>query len=128
MILASGIVFLDSSVVNVALPAIDRGLGAGLSGLQWVVDGYLLTLAAFLILGGSLGDLYGRRRVMTAGLAGFGITSIACGLSPTTIWLIVARMMQGATGALLVPGSLATLRAIYSEEEARGQAIGRWSG
>lgn len=127
-ILASGIVFLDSSVVNVALPAIDRELEAGLSGLQWVVDGYILTLGAFLILGGSLGDRYGRRRAMMFGLAGFGATSIACGLAQSVPWLIAARMLQGMSGALLVPGSLAILRAVFAEGEQRGQAIGTWSG
>ena len=127
-ILASGIVFLDSTVVNVALPAIDRQLDAGLSGLQWIVDGYVLTLAALLILGGSLGDRYGRRRMMIAGLVGFGAASAACGLAPSISWLIGARMLQGVAGALLVPGSLALLRAMFSEGEARGEAIGHWSG
>jgi EmrB/QacA subfamily drug resistance transporter len=127
-ILATGIVFLDSSVVNVALPAIDRQLDAGLSGLQWIVDGYVLTLAALLILGGSLGDRYGRRRMMLVGLIGFGIASVACGLAPSVGWLIAARMLQGVAGALLVPGSLALLRATFAEGEARGEAIGNWSG
>jgi EmrB/QacA subfamily drug resistance transporter len=127
-ILATGIVFLDSTVVNVALPAIDRQLDAGLSGLQWIVDGYILTLAALLILGGSLGDRYGRRRMMLAGLLGFGAASVACGLAPSISWLIGARMLQGVAGALLVPGSLALLRACFSEGEARGWAIGHWSG
>jgi EmrB/QacA subfamily drug resistance transporter len=127
-ILATGIVFLDSSVVNVALPAIDSQLDAGLSGLQWIVDGYVLTLAALLILGGSLGDRYGRRRIMIVGLVGFGGASIACGLAPSISWLIGARMLQGVAGALLVPGSLALLRANFQEGEARGQAIGYWSG
>ncbi|MEJ2208619.1 MAG: MFS transporter [Anaerolineae bacterium] len=127
-ILASGIVFLDSTVVNVALPSIDRQLNTGLSGLQWIVDGYVLTLAALLILGGSLGDRYGRRRVMTIGLILFGIASMVCGLAPSTSWLIVARLLQGVGGALLVPGSLALLRATYPEGEERGRAIGLWSG
>jgi EmrB/QacA subfamily drug resistance transporter len=128
MILASGIVFLDSTVVNVALPSIDKQLDAGLSGLQWIVDGYVLTLAALLILGGSLGDQYGRRRVMLVGLIGFGATSIACGLAPSVLWLIGARVLQGVTAALLVPGSLAIIRAVYTEREERGKAIGTWSG
>jgi EmrB/QacA subfamily drug resistance transporter len=127
-ILASGIVFLDSSVVNVALPAIDRQLNTGLSGLQWIVDGYVLTLAAFLILGGSLGDRYGRRKMMMFGLAGFAAASIASGLAPTLTFLIAARLLQGCAGALLVPGSLALLRSNYSDPEQRGQAIGQWSG
>ena len=127
-ILATGIVFLDSTVVNVALPTIDRQLDAGLSGLQWIVDGYVLTLAALLILGGSLGDRYGRRRMMLLGLVGFGAASVACGLAPSISWLIGARLVQGIAGALLVPGSLALLRATFDEGEARGRAIGHWSG
>jgi len=128
MILASGIVFLDGSVVNVALPAIDRSLGAGLSGLQWIVNGYTLTLAAFLILGGSLGDHYGRSRIMLIGLLGFGLASILCGVAPQTGGLIGARLAQGLAGALVVPGSLAILTAIHSDKEERGRAIGAWSG
>lgn len=128
MILCSGIVFLQSTVINVALPSMGRALGAGLSGLQWVVDGYLLTLAALLILGGSLGDRYGRRRMMIVGLIGFGVTSIASGVAPTTSWLIGARFLQGIAGALLVPGSLAIIRAVYTDREARGEAVGQWSG
>ncbi len=128
MILCSGIVFLQSTVINVALPSLGRDLDTGLSGLQWIVDGYILTLSALLILGGSLGDRYGRRRVMTIGLVGFGATSIACGLAPTTGWLIGARILQGVAGALLVPGSLAIVRDVYTDREARGEAIGQWSG
>ena len=128
MILASGIVFLDGSVVNVALPAIDRNLGAGLTGLQWIVNGYTLTLSAFLILGGSLGDHYGRARVMLLGLVGFGVASVACGLAPQTGGLIGARLVQGLAGALVVPGSLAILTAVYTDDEERGRAIGAWSG
>ncbi len=128
MILCSGIVFLQSTVINVALPALGRDLDTGLSGLQWVVDGYSLTLAALLILGGSLGDRFGRRRVMTIGLSGFGATSVACGLAPTTSWLVGARVLQGVAGALLVPGSLAMIRAVYTERASRGEAIGQWAG
>jgi len=128
MILCSGIVFLQSTVINVALPSIGGQLETGLSGLQWIVDGYILTLSALLILGGSLGDRYGRRRVMTIGLVGFGLTSMACGLAPSTPWLIGARFLQGVAGALLVPGSLAVIRAVYTDREARGEAIGQWSG
>ncbi len=128
MILASGIVFLDGTVVGVALPAIDRDLGAGLAGLQWIVNGYALTLAALLILGGSLGDRYGRRRAMLFGLVGFGVASVACGLAPQTGWLVGARLAQGLAGALVVPGSLAILTAVYTGEEERGRAIGAWSG
>jgi EmrB/QacA subfamily drug resistance transporter len=128
MILCSGIVFLQSTVVNVALPSVGRALETGLSGLQWIVDGYVLTLAALLILGGSMGDRYGRRRMMVFGLIGFGITSIGSGLAPTAGWLIGARILQGVAGALLVPGSLAIIRAVYTDREARGEAIGQWSG
>ena len=128
MILCSGIVFLQSTVINVALPSLGRDLEAGLSGLQWIVDGYILTLSALLILGGSLGDRYGRRRVMIVGLVGFGVTSIACGLAPSTRWLIGARVLQGVAGALLVPGSLAIIRDVYTDREVRGEAIGQWSG
>jgi EmrB/QacA subfamily drug resistance transporter len=128
MILCSGIVFLQSTVINVALPSLGKDLNAGLSGLQWIVDGYILTLSALLILGGSLGDRYGRWRLMMVGLLGFGGTSIACGLAPTVGWLIAARVVQGVTGALLVPGSLAIIRDVYTDEEARGEAIGQWSG
>ncbi len=128
MVLASGIVFLDGTVVNVALPAIDRNLHAGLSGLQWIVDGYLVTLAALLIMGGALGDRYGRRRLMVLGLVIFGVASVACGVAPTTSWLIVARMGQGVAGALLVPGALAIITAVYPVGEERGKAIGSWAG
>ncbi|MBA3943505.1 MAG: MFS transporter [Herpetosiphonaceae bacterium] len=128
MVLASGIVFLDGTVVNVALPTIDRNLHAGLSGLQWIVDGYLVTLAALLIVGGALGDRYGRRRLMVVGLSAFGVASVACGLAPATSWLVVARMLQGVAGALLVPGSLAIITAVYPAGEERGKAIGSWAG
>jgi EmrB/QacA subfamily drug resistance transporter len=128
MILAAGTVFLNEAVVNVALPAIARGLDATLADLQWTVDAYTLTLAALLILGGALGDRYGRRRVMLVGLAGYGLFSLAGGLAPSTGWLIAARTLQGMSGALLVPGSLAIIRAVYREPAERGRAIGQWSG
>lgn len=92
------------------------------------IDGYILTLAALLILSDSLGDRYGRRRIMVIGLIGFGITAVTCGLAPTTLWLIAARVLQGMAGALLVPGSLAIIRSVYADPEARGQAIGQWAG
>ena len=128
MILASGIVFLDGTVVNVALPAIDRSLAAGLSGLQWVIDGYALSIAALLLLGGSLGDRYGRRRVMIVGLIGFGVASALCGVALSIGWLIAARIVQGVAGALLVPASLAVITAVFTNAEERGQAIGAWTG
>ncbi|MGI8855043.1 MAG: DHA2 family efflux MFS transporter permease subunit [Thermomicrobiales bacterium] len=127
MILASGVVFLDGSVVNVALPAIGRDLRVGLSGLQWIVDGYALTLAALLIVGGSLGDHYGRKRLLTIGLIGFGVASVACGLAPSSAALIVARMAQGVAGALLVPEGLAIISAVFDDDAERGQAIGAWT-
>jgi EmrB/QacA subfamily drug resistance transporter len=128
MILCSGTVFLTSTVVNVALPTIERALGARLAGLQWIVDGYTLTLAALMMLGGALGDRFGRRRVMLGGTVGFASAALACGLAPSLSWLIGARVLQGAAGALMVPGALAILRAVFPEGEERGRAIGRWSG
>ena len=127
-ILASGSVFLSTSVLNVALPAIDQSLQAGFSGLQWIVDGFLLTLASLLILGGALGDIFGKRRIMLIGLFGFSATSLFCGLAPSTPWLIAGRVLQGIAGALLVPGSLALIRSVYQDKEQRGNAIGAWSG
>jgi EmrB/QacA subfamily drug resistance transporter len=125
-ILGSTIVFLDSTVVNVALPAIQSDLDTGLAGQQWVVEAYMLTLVAFMLVGGSLGDLYGRRRLFMIGLTGFAITSILCALAPTVEFLIGARALQGVAGALLVPGSLAILAATF-EGEARGKAVGLWT-
>lgn len=128
MILASGVVFLDGTAVSVALPTIGRELNAGLSGLQWVVNGYTLTLSALLILGGSLGDHYGRKRLLVIGLVGFGVASVLCGIAPTTEVLIAARMLQGVAGALLVPEGLAILSAVYTDAAERGAAIGAWTG
>ena len=125
-ILGSGIVFLDGSVVNVALPAISQELGAGLAAQQWVVDAYLLTLSSFLLLGGSLGDMFGRRRVFEVGLVGFGITSLLCALAPTSELLIAARALQGLDGALLVPSSLAIITSTFLDHE-RTRAIGTWT-
>jgi EmrB/QacA subfamily drug resistance transporter len=125
-ILGSSIVFLDGTVVNVALPAIQDDLDAGLAGQQWVVEAYLLTLASLLLIGGSLGDLLGRRRVFSAGVAGFGATSILCALAPNDEFLIGARALQGAAGALLVPSTLAIIVATFEESE-RGKAIGSWT-
>ena len=120
-------VFLDSTVVNVALPAIERDLDTDLAGLQWVVTGYLLTLGALLLLGGALGDLRGRRRVFLAGLAVFTTSSILCAAAPTLPVLIAARVLQGVGGAMLVPQSLAIVTAAFRKED-RGAAIGAWSG
>jgi EmrB/QacA subfamily drug resistance transporter len=125
-ILGSTVVFLDSTVVNVALPAIADGLDAGLAGQQWVVEAYMLTLVSLLLVGGSLGDQFGRRRVFVIGLIAFGATSILCAVAPTVELLIAARALQGIAGALLVPGSLAIVAASFSGAE-RGKAVGTWT-
>jgi EmrB/QacA subfamily drug resistance transporter len=126
-VLGSGMAFLDGTVVNVALPAIGRDLHSGLAGLQWTLDAYLLTLGALLLLGGALGDRYGRRRLYIVGLVAFSSASALCGLAPTLGALIAARAVQGVGGALLVPGSLALLSASFAPED-RGRAVGAWSG
>ena len=126
-VLGSGIAFLDGTVVNVALPAIGREFHSGLDGLQWTVDAYLLTLGSVIVLGGSLGDLFGRRRVFVAGLALFALASAACGLAPSALALIAARAVQGVGGALLVPSSLAILTATFDPDD-RSRAVGAWSG
>ena len=113
-ILASFVAFLDSSVVNVALPAISRGLGGGLVTQQWVVDAYLITLGSLILLAGSLSDLFGRKRILAAGLVGFGVASVLCALAPGSTFLIVARALQGVAGALLVPSSLALIISSFS--------------
>jgi EmrB/QacA subfamily drug resistance transporter len=125
-ILGSTVVFLDSTVVNVALPAIGDGLDAGLSGQQWVVESYMLTLVALLLVGGSLGDQFGRRQIYVIGLIAFGATSILCALAPSDEFLIGARALQGIAGALLVPGSLAIVAATFEGAE-RGRAVGTWT-
>jgi EmrB/QacA subfamily drug resistance transporter len=125
-ILGSTIVFVDSTVVNVALPAIRRDLGGGLALQQWVVDAYLLTLGSLILVGGSLGDLFGARRVFSLGVATFGATSLLCAVAADGNMLIVARGLQGAAGALLTPAALATITATFSGEE-RGAAIGSWT-
>lgn len=125
-ILGSTVVFLDSTVVNVALPAIADGLHAGLAGQQWVVEAYMLTLVSLLLVGGSLGDQLGRRRVFAIGLVAFGATSILCAVAPTVEFLVAARALQGIAGALLVPGSLAIVAATF-EGAARGKAVGTWT-
>ncbi len=125
-ILGSGIVFLDGTVVNVALPRIQIALGGGLAAQQWIVNGYLLTLSSLILVGGSLGDLYGERRVFAVGAGGFGVASLACALSPSIGALVAARAVQGIAGALLVPSSLAVIMKTFSESE-RGAAIGSWT-
>jgi EmrB/QacA subfamily drug resistance transporter len=126
-VLGSGMVFLDGTVVNIAIPAIGRDLHAGISGVQWVLDSYLVVLSALLLLGGSLGDRYGRRRVFAIGLIAFTGASVLCGVAPDLGLLIGARALEGAGGALLVPGSLAIISATFEAEDRR-RAIGAWSG
>jgi EmrB/QacA subfamily drug resistance transporter len=125
-ILGSTVVFLDSTVVNVALPAISEGLDVGLAGQQWVVEAYTLALVSLLLVGGSLGDQFGRRKVFVIGLVAFGVTSMLCAVAPTAEFLIGARALQGIAGALLVPGSLAIVASTF-EGEARGKAVGTWT-
>jgi EmrB/QacA subfamily drug resistance transporter len=126
-ILGSSMVFIDSTVVNVALPALQSGLHATLADVQWVMESYALFLATLLLIGGSLGDLYGRREIFAAGVVLFLVASAWCGLAPNIRELIVARGLQGVGGALLVPCSLALISANFPEKE-RGRAIGTWSG
>lgn len=125
-ILASTIAAVDSTAVNVALPAIGRDLGGGFAAQQWISNAYLLTLSALILLAGSLTDRLGERRVFTAGVAGFGIGSALCAAAPTIGVLIVARALQGVSGALLTPAALAIIVAVFGPEE-RGAAIGRWT-
>ncbi|MHB8466875.1 MAG: MFS transporter, partial [Acidimicrobiales bacterium] len=126
-VLGSGIAFLDATAVNVALPRIGKDLGGGLADLQWTITAYALTLSAFLLLGGALGDRYGRRRVFQIGLAWFAAASLLCGVAASPVMLIAARALQGVGGALLTPGSLAIIEASFAPGE-RGRAIGTWSG
>jgi EmrB/QacA subfamily drug resistance transporter len=125
-ILGSAIALVDGTIVNVALPAIGRDLGGGLAGQQWVVNGYLLALGSFILVGGSLGDVFGERRVYAIGVAGFGVASLLCAAAPTVGTLVVARGLQGCAGALLVPSALAVIVATFPEDE-RGMAIGSWT-
>ncbi|MDP9339153.1 MAG: MFS transporter [Acidobacteriota bacterium] len=126
-ILGSSLAFIDGTVVNVALPALQSGLGATINQIQWVVESYALFLAALLLIGGSLGDIYSRRKVFLAGVILFTGASIACGISSSIVALIVARGVQGVGAALLIPNSLALISTSFSSEE-RGRAIGTWSG
>ena len=125
-ILGSVIVFVDASVVNVALPAIEHDLGGGLALQQWVVDAYLLTLGSLLLVGGSLSDLFGARRLFLIGIATFGAASLLCALAPDGTVIIVARALQGATGAILTPAGLAVITATFTGES-RGAAVGTWT-
>src|ERR1700760_3924257 len=119
--------FLDSTVVNVALPKIGEDLNASTSSLQWILNGYLLTLASLILLGGSLGDRLGRRLVFQAGTILFTLASLLCAVAPTVELLIFARLVQGIGGALLTPGSLAIIEASFRPAD-RARAIGAWSG
>ncbi|HSX18256.1 MAG TPA: MFS transporter [Candidatus Saccharimonadales bacterium] len=125
-IIGSGVVFLDGTIVNLALPKIAFNLHADFSDLQWIADGYLLSLSSLILLGGSLGDIFGRKRVYITGLIGFGTISLLCGLSPNVGFLIAFRLLQGVFGALLVPGGLAIINTNFPREQ-RGAAIGTWS-
>lgn len=125
-ILGSSIVLLDSTVVNVALPRIQHDLGGGLAGQQWVVNAYLLTLGSLILVGGSLADLFGERRVFAVGVSGFGLASLACAAAPTSGALIACRALQGVAGALLTPSALAVIVATFPRER-RGPAIGTWT-
>ncbi|GAA3041765.1 MFS transporter [Streptosporangium longisporum] len=126
-VLGSGIALLDGTVVNVALPALGADLDADMAGLQWTVNAYTLTLAGLILLGGSLGDRYGRRRIFLIGVVWFALASALCGLAPNVETLIGARALQGVGGALLTPGSLAIIQASFAPED-RPRAIGAWSG
>src|SRR4028119_1923328 len=126
-ILGSSMAVIDGTVVNVALPALQSQLNATVTDVQWIVESYALFLAALILVGGSLGDCFGRRRIFAYGVALFALASVWCGLSPNVNQLIMARAVQGIGGALLVPGSLAIISASFSGEQ-RGRAIGTWSG
>jgi EmrB/QacA subfamily drug resistance transporter len=126
-VLGSGMAFLDGTVVNVALPDIGRSLDASTSALQWILNGYLLTLASLILLGGSLGDRYGRRRVFAIGAGIFTAASLLCAIAPNAEFLVAARLLQGIGGALLTPGSLAMIEASFRPAD-RARAIGAWSG
>ncbi|MDQ1575186.1 MAG: hypothetical protein QOH55_336 [Microbacteriaceae bacterium] len=125
-ILASFVAFLDASAINVALPAISRELGGGLPLQQWVVDAYLVTLGSFILIAGSLSDVFGRQRILLVGITGFGVMSLLCAVAPTGVFLIVSRALQGVAGALLVPSSLALIISYFSGA-AQAKAIGQWT-
>jgi EmrB/QacA subfamily drug resistance transporter len=126
-VLGSSLAFIDATVVNIALPEIGDDLGGGAAGLQWTVNGYALSLAALILLGGSLGDRFGRKRVFQIGVGWFAVASLLCGLAQSMEMLIAARVLQGIGGALLTPGALAILEASFARED-RAKAIGAWSG
>jgi EmrB/QacA subfamily drug resistance transporter len=125
-ILGTTVVTVDSTVVNVALPAIADDLGGGLAGQQWTANAYLVTLSSLILIGGSLGDLFGARRVFMVGVSGFGVTSLFCAVAPTIELLVIARALQGVFGALLTPAALAVIVATFPPDE-RGRAVGAWT-
>lgn len=125
-VLGTGVAMLDATVVNVALPTMGEDLDAGVSGLQWILNSYLLSLASLILLGGSLGDRFGRKRVFLVGVVWFAIASLLCGIAPNVEMLVAARVLQGVGGALLTPGSLAIIQASFAHDD-RGRAIGAWS-
>ncbi|NBH06182.1 MFS transporter, partial [Amycolatopsis sp. SID8362] len=126
-ILGSGMAMLDGTIVNVALPRIGAELNASVAGLQWILDGYMLALAALILVAGSLGDRYGRRRTYLVGVVWFGVASGLCAAAQSTEMLVATRILQGIGGALLTPGSLAILQSSFAHD-ARARAIGAWSG
>ena len=123
----SGLVMLDATVVTIALRRIGADLGAGFAELQWIVNAYTLTLAALILLGGALGDRFGRRRIFLVGVVWFAVASLLCGLAPSAEFLVGARALQGIGGALLTPGSLAIISASFAAGD-RARAVGAWSG
>src|ERR671915_1143948 len=125
-ILGTTVVTVDSTVVNVALPAIEEDLGGGLAGQQWTANAYLVTLGSLLLIGGSLGDIFGERRVFAFGVLAFGVTSLLCALAPTIEVLVAARALQGVAGAVLTPAALAVILANFAPDE-RGKAVGAWT-
>ena len=125
--LGSGMAFLDGTVVNVALPAMGSDLDAGIAGLQWIINGYMLMLASLILLSGSLGDRLGRRRLFVVGVIWFALASLVCAVAPTLSVMIAGRVLQGIGGALLTPGSLAILQTSFRHSD-RGKAVGAWSG
>jgi EmrB/QacA subfamily drug resistance transporter len=126
-VLGTSLAFLDSTIINIALPKIGAELNAPLAGLQWIVNGYTLSLASLILLGGALGDRYGRRRVFLVGVVWFALASLLCAVAPNIGVLVAARILQGAGGALLTPGSLALIQASFHPDD-RGRAVGAWSG
>lgn len=125
-ILASFVAFLDGSVVNVGLPAIVNELGGGLATQQWVVDAYLITLGSLMLIAGAFSDIFGRKKILIAGLIGFGVASLLCAIAPNALFLIIARGLQGIAGALLVPSSLALIMSAF-DGRSQGKAVGSWT-